>query len=59
MTRHVRLVEGTFRANDNETTTDSLAKAIYDTINGKTLIAVSAVPVGTGARMRCVVCYDD
>ncbi len=58
MTRHVAVInKKTFGGNVETDPADTLAKAIFDTVNGKTLVAMAAVDFGQNPAV--VIVYDD
>lgn len=57
MTRHVKVLNARTFNNNVETEDGTLAKAIYDTVNAKTVVAMSCAKFGQNAI--CVVIYDD
>jgi len=59
LTRHVKVLIGKIRHGSDETTPDSLSKAVYDIINGKTTISVSILKLGDGTFATALVVYDD
>jgi hypothetical protein len=58
MSRHVRVVNlKTFNGNTESDPANTLAKAVYDLINAKTVVSISVSPFGQNPI--AVVVYDD
>jgi hypothetical protein len=58
VTRHVKILwKRSFDGNVETYGATTLAKAIYDTINGKTLISMAATE--TGLHSKIILIFDD
>jgi hypothetical protein len=58
MARHCKVVRGSsFDGNSESDPTTTLAKKVYDVVNGKTFVATAAAMMGQD--MAVVIIYDD
>jgi hypothetical protein len=58
MTRHVKIiVKKTFDGNVETDPTDTMAKAVFATVDGKTLVGLSICKFGQNPA--CIVVFDD
>ena len=58
MARHVKVIlKKTHDGNVETDPADTLAKAVYDTVNGKTLVGISFTKFGQNPAV--IVVYDD
>lgn len=57
MTRHVKIVVAEAYDGDVETNTGTLAKKVYDIVNGKSAYTITAVP--RGQKTAVIIAYDD
>jgi hypothetical protein len=59
MTRRVKTVIAKIQDGATETDSGTLSKAVYDVVNGKTVISISFQKIGTGVWGVALIVYDE